>query len=73
MRCGVAALGNALRGDNNGSSGSGGGRCSLRALGLARTGMTNRDGSRLAAALRERQAGSVLEEVEVRERAGGCG
>lgn len=56
LRCGVAALGNALRGD----------ACSLRALGLGRTGITNRDASKLAAALRSRRVTSPLEAVEVR-------
>lgn len=58
LRCGVAALGNAIRGEE----------CSLRALGLGRTGITNRDASKLAAALRARRVNSPLEEVEVKNK-----
>ncbi|CAN0235820.1 unnamed protein product, partial [Ectocarpus fasciculatus] len=38
---------------------------SLKALGLARTGLSDRDAARLAAALRARPVDSPLEEVEV--------
>lgn len=59
LACGVSALGNAL-------SGSEGAIVSLTALGLGRTGMTDRDAGRLAAVLRARRVDSPLEEVEVR-------
>ncbi|CAM9682083.1 unnamed protein product [Ectocarpus sp. 4 AP-2014] len=73
LRCAVAELGEALagqgarghggRGDRGG--GSGGGCSSLKAVGLARTGLTDRDAARLAATLRARPVDSPLKEVEV--------
>ncbi|CAN0202988.1 unnamed protein product [Scytosiphon promiscuus] len=62
-RCAVAELGKALAGGRRG-----GGEDffpSLKAVGLARTGMTDRDALRLARSLRARPASSPLEEVEV--------
>lgn len=60
-RCAIAELGSALAG-----AGRGGRRSSLRALGLARTGLTDRDAAKLAANIRSRPVDSPLEEVEVR-------
>lgn len=54
----MVALGRALRE----------GSCTLKAVGLGRTGMTDRDAKGLAKALRARHADSPLEEVEVREK-----
>lgn len=65
-RCAVAELGNALAGGGK-SGGRGGSRPPLvKALGLGRTGLTDKDASRLAATLRARPVDSPLEEVEVR-------
>ena len=55
LRCAIAAFGTALRDE----------ACSLKVLGLARTGVTDSDVLMLAAALRERGADSPLEDVEV--------
>lgn len=73
LRCAVAELGETLagqgargRGGGGGRGGGNGGGCSsLKAVGLARTGLTERDAARLAAALRARPVDSPLEEVEV--------
>ncbi|CAM9456603.1 unnamed protein product [Ectocarpus sp. 12 AP-2014] len=73
LRCAVAELGEALAGQGGRGRGGGGGRgggsgggcSSLKALGLARTGLSERDAARLAAALRARPVDSPLEEVEV--------
>lgn len=70
---GEALAGQGARGRGGGGGGgrgggSGGGCSSLKAVGLARTGLTERDAARLAAALRARPVDSPLEEVEV-----GCG
>eukprot|EP00752_Nemacystus_decipiens_P011212 g9963.t1 len=66
-RCAVAELGNALAGGGGGRGGGRGGRRApvVKALGLGRTGLTDKDASRLAAALRARPSDSPLEEVEV--------
>lgn len=66
-RCAIAELGSALAGAARGGRRS---SSSLRALGLARTGLTDRDAGKLAAKIRNRPADSPLEEVEVRAHQG---
>lgn len=63
-RCAIAELGNALAGGGGGRSGSRPPR--VKAVGLGRTGLTDKDASRLAATLRARPLDSPLQEVEVR-------
>ena len=67
-RCSVAELANALAGGGGGRSGGRGGNRPplIKALGLGKTGLTDKDASRLAATLRARPLDSPLEEVEVR-------
>lgn len=62
-RCAVAELGIVLAGGRTGAEDP---FPSLRAVGLGRTGMTDRDAARLARSLRARSVDSPLEEVEVR-------
>lgn len=68
LRCAVAELGSALAGSGRGGRRGGTGPPLVKAVGLGRTGLTDKDASRLAATLRVRPLESPLEEVEVRSR-----